>query len=148
MMMLYCITFGGARDGALGSPHTELELILGTLSNHRWFWKEALPTHTERKTGSSRSQSKSVHVWRVPDAQVSLCHNETMSMLQASPFPKVPPEKGLPKAGRKWEPDLPNSTVLQGEALQVIGGEVLDKMMAAAYGANLFIQNFSLLLLR
>lgn len=45
-----------------------------------------------------------------------------MPLLQASPFPKVPPEKGLLKAGRKWEPDLPSSTVLQEEALQVIGG--------------------------
>lgn len=48
MMMLFWITFGGARDGALDSPHTELELILGTLSNHRRFWKKRLFQLTPR----------------------------------------------------------------------------------------------------
>lgn len=77
MMMLFLpgrVTFRGTGDGALGSPHPELELILDTLSNHRRFWKKRLfQLHTEKKTGSSRSQSENVHVWRVPDAQVSLC---------------------------------------------------------------------------
>lgn len=47
-MMLFCVTFGGARDEAWGSPHTELELIIGTLSNHR-FWKKRLLQLTPRE---------------------------------------------------------------------------------------------------
>lgn len=51
MMMLFLpgrVTFRGTGDGALGSPHPELELILDTLSNHRRFWKKRLfQLHTE-----------------------------------------------------------------------------------------------------